>query len=152
LDDVPIFEVVNSTSRFSRKEFFVKYALYFFGGSIIIFCATLYWVVTTMIGAIVDAKDLVMKAPIVLEATEKTVQQVQTTIDEARVAAAELKASIPSVEQLKAMTPGQEQLDSLGATAGKIGADALKGFTERFKTETKEEAVPSETGVVDATR
>lgn len=103
----------------------MNYALYFIGASVFALAGAITYATAVIPDTIKDARYVIEQAPVVLDKAQKT-------IDNGRIATVELKAALPTIEALKAALPSNEQTEKLGTTAGKFGANAIKGFADRI--------------------
>ena len=110
----------------------MKYALYFVGASVFALAGAISWATAVIPDTVKDARYIVEEAPALID-------KAQATIDNGRAATNELKAALPTVESLKAAFPTDEQTEELGTTAGRFGANVIKGFAEQISGSSGEE-------------
>jgi hypothetical protein len=103
----------------------MNYALYFVGASVFALAGAITYATAVIPDTVKDARYVIEQAPVLID-------KAQATIDNGRKATVELKAALPTVESLKAALPTGEQTEKLGTTAGKFGANAIKGFADRI--------------------
>jgi hypothetical protein len=108
----------------------MKYALYFAGVSIFALAGAIAYATAVLPNTVKDARYVIEQAPFVMEKAQKT-------IDNGRAATIELKAALPTIESLKSAMPSNEQTEQFGTTAGKFGANAIKGFADRISNSTE---------------
>lgn len=111
----------------------MNYALYFVGASVFALAGAITYATAVIPDTVKDARYVIEQAPVVMDKAQKT-------IDNGRAATVELKAALPTVESLKAALPSSDQTEKLGTTAGKFGANAIKGFADRISGSSGESA------------